>query len=174
MTTLLLIMALLFIVLMAAPATTARQTPNGRKLKDGHKTKFTFALAPDICLWEKTLKPPGFDMGDPIDTTTMFNDAWETCAQQALAKLTNGSYKCAYDPNAYNTIITSLKAKEGSCTVTYRDGSTLDFFGGIKSFIPDEHVRGTMPTATVEFFATNWDNTNNVEQGPVLTSVSGT
>lgn len=170
----LLTLTLFLIVLMAAPATTTRTTPGGVKLKDGYRSLIGFALDPDVSFWEKTLKPPGIDNGDPIDQTTMWNDAWITKAEQALNEVTDGSLKCAYDPNVYNNIITNLMSKNGSITIRYRDGSTLDFYGYLKSFEPDEMVRGTQPEATVTFVATNFDPVNKVEQGPVLTSVSGT
>lgn len=158
---------------MANPATTVRLAPVGRLLKDGHPTKVAFARDPDISLWELTVKPPGVSGGDPINITTMHNVIWETKASQALQALTDGSLTFAYDPVVYNQIL-GLVNQEGSVTVRYSDGSTLDFFGYLGMFDPNEISRGTMPTASGTLVTTNLDPVNEVEAGPVLTSVAGT
>lgn len=158
---------------MAAPATTARATPAGIKLRNGHASKIAFALDSDVSFWEKTLQPPGVDNGDAIDQTTMFSVFWMEKAAQAVNDVTDGQLTCAYDPNVYNNIITNLLGQNGSVTIHYRDGSTLDFFGYLKSFQPAALSRGTQPEATVTFVCTNFDPVNKVQQEPVLTSVSG-
>lgn len=157
---------------MSAPTATARQTPAGIKLDDGFKTLVCPAANPTISFWEKTVKPPGLDGGDAIDTTTMHNNTWRTKAPRALVTMTDGDCKAAYDPNLYNTILTLLNVKT-VWTVTFPDGSTLAFWGFLKSFAPDELKEGAQPEATVMIVPTNQDSTGT-EQAPVLTSVAGT
>lgn len=158
---------------MAAPTPTARGTPSGIKLKDGHRTLITFANNPTISLWEKTVQPPGVDGGDAIEQTTMHNSDWRTSAPRSLKTLMESSFKCAYDPNCYNQLITQINL-ETTITVTFRDGSTLAFYGWLRTFEPDELQEGTQPEATCTFTPSNFDPTNKVEAAPVLTSVAGT
>ncbi len=158
---------------MAAPASTTRQTPTGIMLDDGFKTLVAFARKPAVKFWEKTIKPPGIDGGDAIDQTTQHNTAWRTKAARALKSLTDSALKVGYDPKVY-TEIQDLVNLEGSVTVRFPDGSTLDFFGYLKTFEPSELQEGTSPEASITIIATNWDPVNHVEAAPVLTEVSGT
>jgi len=158
---------------MAAPATTTRATPGGIKLDDGYQTLIAFARDTDVSFWEKTVQPPGLDGGDAIDTTTMHNSAYRTFSPRALITLTEAPLVVAYDPNVYNNII-ALINREGSITVTFPDGSTLDFYGFLKSFEPQPCAEGEQPEANIVIVPTNYDPANYVEQGPVLTEVSGT
>lgn len=159
---------------MAAPADTTRGTPTGLRLDDGYSTKLAFARDPTICFWEKTVKPPGVDGGDAIDTTTMHNTTYRTMAARALITLTESSLTVAYDPNVYNTIITNLLNQEGAITVHFPDGSKLSFFGYLRTFEPNDCAEGEQPTATINITPTNYDPVNGVEAAPVLTSVAGT
>src|SRR5437773_1398887 len=96
---------------MAAPATTARQTPAGIHLDDGFSTKIAFAANPTISFWEKAVKPPGLDGSAPIDTTTMHNTAYRTMAPRSLKTATESSTSVAYDPNVYNQIIALINVR---------------------------------------------------------------
>ena len=160
---------------MAAPSTVTRVDPTtlGRMLEDGYSTKIAFAVDPDIEFWEKTVQPPGVDGGEKIETTTMFNSAWRTFAARHLKTLTGGQTKVAYDPVVYNQIITIINVPT-SVTVTFPDGSTLDFFGYLQKFEPDDLAEGTHPEATVSFEPTNYDPVNAIEAAPVMTEVAGT
>ena len=130
---------------MAAPSTTARVTPSGVKLTDGYRSTMAFARAPNIGFWEMTVKPPGMDGGDKIDTTTMLNDQWRTSDARALVTLTDSTIRVAYDPNMYNDIREKLLNQPGSVTVHFPDGSTLDFYGFLGKFEPSELKEGEMP-----------------------------
>lgn len=158
---------------MAAPTTTARQTPVGIKLDDGYSTKIAFARRPAVSFWEKTVQPPGMDGGDAIDTTTMHNTLWRTMSARALITLTESSTTVAYDPRVYTDILTLLN-QEGSVTCHFPDGSKLDFYGYLKTFEPSDNTEGEQPEATVTIVPTNYDPVNRVEAAPVLTEVTGT
>lgn len=158
---------------MAAPTATARQTPGGIPLRDGHPTFITFAADPDISLWEKSVTPPGIDGGDPVDTVTFHNDVWRTMASRSLKTLTEASFSAAYDPAIYTQILNICNV-ETSVTVTFSDGSTLAFWGYLQSFEADEITEGEQPTGTATIVATNTDPANGAEADPVLNSVTGT
>lgn len=158
---------------MAAPTPTIRQEPSGIKLQDGYKTLITFDHDPDICFWEKTVTPPGIDGGDSIEQTTMHNDDWRTMAPRSLKTLMDSNTVVAWDPNLYTRILVLIN-REGTITVRFPDGSTLAYYGYLKSFEPSEMVEGTQPEATVNIVPTNWDYVNKVEAAPVLTEVAGT
>lgn len=159
---------------MTAPVTTARVAPTGLYLIDGHSTKIAFARDSDISFWEKSPQPPGMDGGDPIDVTTMHNTTWRTMRPRSLTTLTELSITAAYDPVCYTDILNNLLNQEGSITVTFSDGSTLDFFGYLKTFEPNEVEEGEQPEASITIQPTNWDPVAGSEEAPVMTSVTGT
>lgn len=158
---------------MAAPATTARATPDGRYLKDGYQTLIAPAADPDVAFWEKTVTPPGMDGGDAIDNTTMHNETWRTMRSRALVTLTDMTLTVAYDPDIYDEALALLNV-ETSWTVHFPDGSTLDFYGFLRLFEPQDMSEGEQPEANITISPTNFDVTNNVEAGPVMTEVAGT
>lgn len=158
---------------MAAPATTARVDPVGIPLAEGASTTYAFERDPDVSLWEISTKPPGLDNGEGIDQTTQHNDTYRVTRPRLLVTLSPITFKFAYDPAVYTQIL-ALVGQEGSITQHFPDGSTLDFWGYLKSAEFDELTRGTRPEGTATIVPTNWDPNNNVEAGPVLTSVAGT
>lgn len=160
---------------MAAPVTTVRTSPPaGRLLEDGYQTLIAFERDPDVSFWEKAVAAPGMEGGDAIDTTTQHNTTWRTMASRALITLTEFTVTAAYDPDVYNNIIDNLINQSGSITINFPDGSTLDFYGFLKTFEPQDLVEGTQPEAVITITPTNYDPVNDVEASPVLTSVAGT
>jgi hypothetical protein len=155
------------------PAAGVRVTPAGLKLEDGFSTKITVALDTDISFWEKSVKPCGFDGGDAIETTTMHNVKLRTMAPRQLKTLTQMTCTAAYDPDVFNQIYEIINRKT-TITVRFPDGSTLAFFGYVKSFEPNDMSEGNFPEATVTIVPTNVDPTTGAEADPVLTSVAGT
>lgn len=155
------------------PATTARATPAGIRLTDGHSTKIAFAADPDVSFWEMSVKPPGIDGGDAVQTTTMHNTTWRTMASRQLKTLTECTGEAAYDPNVVNNV-NALINVETSITVRFPDGSTLDFYGFLKSVEFNDITEGNMPTLNYTIVPTNQDPTTGAEAAPVLTSVAGT
>lgn len=158
---------------MAAPSPTARATPGGIPMKDGYRTVVTIAFDTDISLWEVGVTAPGVDGGDGIDQTTMHNQRFRVMLNRALLTLTDMSFTCAWDPAVYDQIVSACNVNT-TITVTFHDLSTIAFYGWLRVFQPDQNVEGTQPRATVTIQPSNWDPTNKVEAGPLVTSVSGT
>ena len=150
-----------------------RVTPVGTKLDDGYQTLIAFEADPDISLWEKTVKPPGVDGGDAIETTTMHNTTWRTMAARALKTLTESALTCTYDPLVYDQIVALINV-ETQLTVAFPDGSTLDFFGYLRTFEPGDNAEGAQPEATCNITPTNLDPNTGNEAGPTFTNNSGT
>ena len=157
---------------MAAPTPTARTTPTGRHFEDGYQSLITIALDVDIQLWEKAVTPPGYSGGDEIDITTMHNTTYRTKAPRSLIDLTNGSMTCGWKGTAYTQLLAVLNI-ETTITVTFPNGSTLAFFGYLKSATPNELAEGSMPELSCEFVATNRDSAG-AEQAPVYGVATGT
>lgn len=158
---------------MAAPSATARQDPTGIRMDDGYRTLITFSADPDVQLWEKSVKPPGLEGGEPIDTTTMHNDTLRTASPRALKTMTAGSIKCAYDPILFTSILALINVEQ-TITVTFPDTTTLAFYGFVKSFSPEDLQEGDQPMASVEFVPTNQDPTTGAEETFVLVNATGT
>ncbi len=158
---------------MSAPTPTAPGTPTGFKMPDGFKALITFASKPNISLWEKSVKPPGLDGGEPIDTSTMHNIKYRTAYPRALVTVDDGSANCAYDPDVLADILAQINVPQ-SITYLYADHTTYCVWGYLGGFKPQGLVEGQMPMAQATFPTTNWDANGKVEAGPVLSPASGT
>src|SRR5690554_1554163 len=117
---------------MAAPVPTDRQTPTGRMLEDGYQHLVTFALAPDVALWEKTVQRPGVDMEDPIPISTMHNEKVRTFALRQLRTVGELTMVCSYDP-ADESTIDMMQGTPTTITLTDSAGGQLAFYGGLQS-----------------------------------------
>lgn len=151
---------------------TTRLTPVGRMLEDGYQTLITFQADPDVSLWEKTVKPPGVNGGDPIEQTTMWNVTYRTFAFRALKTITEATLTCAYDPRVLLQAV-ALANVNTLITVRYSDLSTVDFWGALITFEPNDAGEGTQPEASVNITPSNL-NASGVETAPNYISPTGT
>ena len=158
---------------MAAPTPTPRVIPVGFKQPDGFKTLITLSSNPAIQLWEKTVKPPGIDGGEKIDTTTMLNTTWRTFAQRQLRTLVDSTAACAYDPDVFTALVAEVNLPQ-TITITFPDKSTLAFYGFMQKAEAQENKEGEMPMVDVTITPTNWDYVNGVEAAPTFTPAAGT
>lgn len=158
---------------MADPATTPRVESSGLRQLDGFRTQIAFSLDPNVAFWETDVQPFGYDVGDKIPTSTMFNTRFETFEPRELIEILDGGVVAAFDPLVFTEIL-SLLGRRGSVTIHFPDLSTMDVFAYLKSFVPQAQVKGQMPLADIVVVVTNYDPVNNVEQGPVVTEVAGT
>jgi hypothetical protein len=150
---------------MPPPAPTARTTPTAKKPGTGYKILITFALDPDIEIWEKTVKPSGMDGGDPIDTTTQHNNVVRTKAPRALIENTDITITCTYNPVAIGSIRAILN-KETTVTTRWWDGSTYAQYGFLRTFEPGDVAEDGQPEGTLTVSITNQDPTTGaVEEG---------
>lgn len=152
---------------MAAPTATARSTPVGAALRNGHGTKITFAADPDISFWEKQVTPPALEGGDAIDVTTMFNVAVKSKAAPELVDVGDTTATVAYTPEVLAQIIALINV-ETTITLTHPNGDTWAFYGYLKSFTPQTNTTNGQPEAQIVVVATNTDSANDyVEAVPV-------
>jgi hypothetical protein len=133
-------------------------------LNNGYQTLISFASNPTVHLKEKTVTPPGIDGGDEIDTTTMRNSVWRTKQPRTLKTLTEASITAVYDPLCYNELLAMINVNQ-QITITFPDGSSLQFWGWLKNFTPNENSEGEQPTAACSIVPGNQDNTG-AEVGP--------
>lgn len=155
------------------PTPTVRQTPAGIKLKNGHPTKCTFSMDPDCEFWEVTVKPPAADGGEPVPQTTMHNVLAHTKAPRTLVDYGDTLVTAAWDPIMY-TRAKEMINKEQTITITFRDGSTLCYYGYLRSVDPAELAEGAPPRISMVVVSTNADPTTGAEELPVLNNISGT
>jgi len=135
------------------------------RIDDGHQTLIAFAADGTVEFYEKTVTPPGIEGGEEIDTTTMLNETWRTRAPRSLS---TSSCTVAYDPVIYDSIL-ALVNVVNLITVTFPDGATLEFWGWLKSFKPNELREGEQPTAEIEIVPGN-QNDSGAETAPVYTA----
>jgi hypothetical protein len=165
------LVVLALLVLRGAPSPGTRGTPTGYRLPDGFKSFIAFSGGAK--LWEIQVKPPGFDSGDPIDISTMFNTRWHTMFLRQLVKMEDCTGEFSYDPGCIGDFITEIGILQ-TITCVFPDGSTIAFFGGMRKAEFAELKEGEFPKVTVTFTVTNYDVAGNVEAGPFFTQGSGT
>lgn len=158
---------------MAAPTPGTRLTPSGRYLGDGYRTTICIASDTNIELWEVSVNPPALEGDEPVDTSTMHNTRYRTKAPRGLVTLNEFTFTANYDPIAYSSVASIINVAT-TITIRFPDGSTLCFYGFVRTFAPDALEEGTVPTATVTIVPTNMDPTNCVEAAPVYTAGTGT
>jgi hypothetical protein len=134
------------------------------RLDDGYQTLISFDEDPDVVFYEKTVTPPGIDGGGEVDITVMANTTYRTRNPKALITTGNASLTVAYDPAVYDEIIALVNVNT-LITITFSDGSTLDFWGWLNTFTPGECQEGEQPTAEIEIIASN-QNDLGVETAP--------
>ena len=161
------------LLLPAAPTPTARVTPTGRLLENGHRSLITFAADTNCNMWEKDVGQPGDDGGEPVDITTQHNTTYRTKAPRTLRDLTPFTVTFAFDPIIRDEFAGLINVRT-TVTIRYPDGSTMAFYGFLKGVEFDPLSEGEFPSGTATIVPTNWDPTNDVEAGPVMTLVSGT
>ena len=151
-----------------------RTDPSGIKMKNGYRMLVTLGNVASAPFWEVSVKPPGVDGGDEIDTTTMHNDEWRSKAPRALKDLTNSSTKAAYDPKIWNTILSQVNVPQ-VITFLWPNGDLLSFYGFLKKWEPSDLTEGEMPTNDFEIVATNEDPATGAEVAPLFNELhSGT
>jgi len=153
------------------PAST-RSAPTGFHMRDGYQTTIVLGADAAVKLWEKEVKPPAVDGGDPTDISTMHNVTWHTQAPRKLKKMDPLETVCAYEPSTYVDAMAWINIQE-TITIFFPDGSTLAFFGYLQKFDPQSLKEGEMPLANVTIIPTNTDSTG-AEQNPVFTAGIGT
>jgi hypothetical protein len=136
------------------------------RLDDGFSTIITFSSAPSVKFYEKEVTPPGVSGGGANDTTTMRNTTWRTMAPKKLKTLSEAGASVAWDPAAYNDVLAMIQVNQ-QITVTFSDGSTIQFWGWLDEFTPGSHQEGQQPTATLKVIPSN-QNTSLVEAAPVI------
>lgn len=163
---------------MAAPTPGTRTKPTGRFLERGYRVIVIISGDEDINFFEKTVKPPGIDFGEPIDTTTQWNDQFRTMVNEALATLTPMTFKAAYDPVVYDSLADMALQdpidRQRTITVPFPDTSSVCFYGFLQKAEFDDLDPKTEPEATVTICPTNQDPATGDEEGPVYTPPSGT
>ena len=158
---------------MAAPAHTTRTAPTGFKIPEGYRSYIAISGDNEIAFWERDVKPPSIDGGDPINTTTQWNVKFETFFPRHLIKLDSISVVAAYDPDVFADILANINVNQ-AMTFYWPDGSYVDFYGWIQKFEFGELKIGDFPTATVTIALSNTDPATSLEQGPVFHAAAGT
>ena len=104
----------------------------------------------------------------------MHNTTYRTFGARSLVTLGELSTTVAWDPDVYDEVLAIVNTNT-TITVHFPDGSTLAFFGFLRTFEPSDLEEGTQPEASITIQPTNTDPASlGTEQGPVMTEVAGT
>jgi hypothetical protein len=139
------------------------------RIDDGHATLIEFSEAPNLKLYEKEVTPPGLDGAGGNNTTTMRNVEWRTFAPKKLKTMTELTASVAYATDAVYQDMPSLLQVNQLITVTFPDGSTVEFWGFIDKLAPQRNTEGNQPTMELTVVCTNQDDTG-AEVAPVYTA----
>lgn len=154
---------------MGAPVATARVTPTStNKLKQGHPTKFTLAVDPDIAFWEKEVTPPGV-MSGVYPIGDMFSQAWVQKIPNALKEMKPVTLVANYAPEVLPLIVAVIGVMTTG-TVTFNSGATWAFFCTMTDFSPGANKKDEQPSCTLTIEPTMTDPTDGSEAGPVYTA----
>lgn len=157
---------------MAAPVPNTRQFPTAMRLDDGHQSVIAWNSQADLAIFEKTLQVPATDNGDPIETSTMLNQEFETKAPQRLKGHDDGVVVAGFDPNARETI-DDLVGLPDSISWWYPEGTGYVHWGYARRAEFSPLTKGEMPEVTISIVQTNWDPYNCAEAGPVYVDGTG-
>lgn len=141
-----------------------------RILKDGFKIRVVFGMDANVEIEIKNATPPGWEGGEPVDTTTQSNNAYRTQNARQLMSMTAGTMEVAYDPVIYQNIQAMLN-KNQLLSFYFPDGSYLNWYGWVRNFQPGQITEGTQPTATITLEPSNQDSNGN-EAGPTYHAAS--
>ena len=141
--------------------------------KDGYQTLVTLSGASSGIVFgtlmnEKGVTPPPIQGTGAIDITSMRNSNVRTFYPKQLYTLGNATFTGSYDPDVYSEI-QSLIGVNQEITITFPDNKTLQFWGSLDVFAPNESVEGEQPTAQITIIATNL-NDSDVETEPTWPS----
>jgi len=139
------------------------------RLDDGFSTKLAFSAFPTVEFYEKDVKMPGWDGGEPIETTTMRNITYRTFSPRALKTLTPLTITAAYTSDFFNnSMALALVNTNQEVTVTLPDLSTFKFWAFVRSIEPSSNVEGQQPTVSLTI-QPSMTNTTKVETPPTFT-----
>lgn len=157
-----------------APPITARTTPTGYIVPEGHRATIAFSKVPALQMWEMTTRQAGLSVAE-IVTTTQFNNRFHTTRAGQLIKVKDISGQAAYDPDFMNSIIAMIGDDTNSgITIHNPDGSTDSYWGFLKDVEFQELKEGQFPTINYTVCITNWNTTTRAEEGPLHTNSGGT
>lgn len=157
---------------MAAPPIARRVIPLAVRLDVGYQAVVVFRSLPNLAIFEKTNQPPGGDGGDPIETTTQLNLAFETKSPQRLKGYGDATIVAAYDPHVFATLDGIINLPD-SVTFGWPDGSAAAYWAYLRKYEFSAMEKGAQPEMTLTIVVTNWDPTNCVEAGPTYFNGTG-
>lgn len=143
------------------------------RIDNGFSTTLEFDENPTLEFYEVEVQPPGWDGGDPINTSTMRNTTLETFTPAALMTMTEITVSVAYTSDIFH-LTTGVKAMVNinqEVILTLPDGATVTFWGYVRSFIPPTHVKNVRPMAGLRVVPTN-TNDSKVETLPVFAAAA--
>ena len=133
---------------------TDRVAPTGEHYDEGHSSKITFEDDPNLTFWETVVGAPGIDGGDPVPTTTMFNETYRTKAPRKLKEFTPFQVQGKFASGTIDEVFALINENQW-ITITWPDGAQFTFPGGLKSFQPAQAQEGNPLEGTLEIVPTS-------------------
>lgn len=116
-----------------------------------------------------SIQAPGVDGGDKLEASCLDNAEWLTYVLQTLKDVPNVTFRCKFNPADLAAIQAEVNVNQ-ALTMGFSSplGSIL-FWGGLKSFVPEEGAIGQPWEATGEINTTNL-NASGAETGPAYSA----
>lgn len=123
-------------------------------LIDGFPTVVIFTTSAGLFVRERTVTPPEYDGGGPINTTSMYNSFMRTQAPKALKTTGPMTMSSFWDSRVYTQLLVAMQVNQ-LMTARFHDGSGISFWGWIDKFTPPTHEEGTEPLADMTILASH-------------------
>ena len=130
--------------------------------KSGFGTRITFGTSTTVVFEEIDTAEPGLDGGDAIEIKHNAKTQYIEKYPKALLELTPGSASVVYDPSIVSAIKAAVNVKQ-QITHTFADGSKIEYYGWLKSWIPSGKNDDGQPTADIELIPAGVDASDSEE-----------
>jgi hypothetical protein len=110
----------------------------------GHNVSVSFDLLEDVTFYCKSVTPPSYEAGEPIDVTTNATTGLKAYVSPDLAEPGEMSFTAAYDPTLDETV-KGIIGKKGTTTLTFGKCSNRD--SEFSATFPDTYIKSYAPQA---------------------------
>jgi hypothetical protein len=137
--------------------------------KTGYGVRITLETS-SLTFLEKSVTLPGYDGGDPIDTTNNSKSALREQYPRTLIQTTGATATVEYDPSTLEAIKGAINVQQ-VITIEFLEGDQVTIYGWLRSFTPSDFAEGAQPTAEIAIESAGVDAAGD-EEGIVYSTTT--